>query len=69
MSASDVANIAAPPTPCRPRARLSRVGVPAAAHRMEARVKRTRPAVKISRRPRRSDSVPAVRSSAASDRA
>ena len=69
MSASDVANIAAPPTPCRPRARFSNVGVPAAAHRTDAAVKSTRPAVKTRRRPRRSASAPAVSRNAASDSA
>ena len=43
ISASEVANIAAPPTPCRPRARFSSVGSPAIPQRNEAKVKIAKP--------------------------
>ena len=60
ISASEVANIPAPPTPCRPRARFSRVGSPAIPQRNEAKVKIANPIVKTRRRPSRSPSEPAV---------
>ena len=50
-SASDVANIAAPPMPWRPRARSSSVGVVAKPHSSEARTNMTRPPEKMSLRP------------------
>ena len=68
-SASEVANISAPPTPCTARARLSASGLSARPQASEAMVKTTRPATKISRRPNRSASEPPVSSSAASESA
>ena len=65
ISASEVANIAAPPTPCRPRARLSRVGSPEMPQRKEAKVKIPKPIEKTRRRPSRSPSEPAVSRKAA----
>ena len=65
ISASEVANIAAPPTPCSPRARLSRVGSPAIPQRNEAKVKIPKPIEKTRRRPSRSPSEPAVSRKAA----
>jgi hypothetical protein len=65
ISASEVANMAAPPMPCRPRARLSRVGSPAIPQRNEAKVKMPKPIVKTRRRPSRSPSEPAVSRKAA----
>ena len=60
------ANITAPPTPWKPRARLSGVGEPARPQSSEATVKRTRPMMKTRLRPKRSASDPAVRSTDAS---
>src|SRR3954468_7183905 len=68
-SASDVANIAAAPTPCRARASSRNSGELASAQSSDAAVKSPRPAVNSSRRPNRSASDPAVSSSAASDSA
>ena len=68
-SASEVANIAAPPTPCSARAMLSMSGEPASAHSTDAAVKTPSPARNMSLRPNRSASDPAVSSSAASDSA
>ena len=65
-SASEVANMNAPPMPCSARARLRTSGVPASAHSSEATVKITIPITKIRRRPNRSASEPPVSSSAAS---
>ena len=45
--ASEVANIAAPPTPCSARERLSGVGALDNPHSNEATVKSTRPPTKI----------------------
>src|SRR5215208_565536 len=66
MRASEVANIAAPPTPWRPRARLRRVALGEIPHRNEATVKIKKPNVKTRRRPIRSASEPAVSRNAAS---
>jgi hypothetical protein len=57
--ASETANMAAPPTPWRPRARLRKSGEVAEPQSAEARVKRTTPPMKIRLRPSRSPSVPA----------
>ena len=65
-SASEVENIAAPPTPCAPRARLSSSGSAAMPESRELRLKMTRPLTNIRRRPNRSASEPVVSSSAAS---
>ena len=65
-SASEVANMNAPPMPCSARARLRTSGVPASAHSAEATVKITIPITKTRRRPNRSASEPPVSSSAAS---
>ena len=65
ISASEVANIAAPPTPCSPRARLSSVASPEIPHRKEAKVKTANPMLKIRRRPIRSANEPAVSRKAA----
>ena len=66
ISASEVANIIAPPTPCTARARLSISGVVEKPHTAEERVKTTRPVANSSRRPNRSASAPAVSRKAAS---
>jgi hypothetical protein len=58
IRASEVANIAAAPVPCRPRAKLRTVGSPESPHRNEAAVNTTKPIVKTRRRPRRSPSEP-----------
>src|SRR4051794_33395191 len=60
MSASEVANMAAPPTPWRPRARLSRVELVARPHRSEATVKTRTPSWNMRLRPSRSASDPTV---------
>ena len=60
IRASEVANIAAPPIPCKPRAKLSRVGSPAIPQRKDAKVKMPRPSEKTRLRPSRSPSDPAV---------
>ena len=65
IRASEVANIPAPPTPCSPRARLSRVGSLEMPQRNEAKVKMPKPIVKTRRRPIRSPSEPAVSRKAA----
>ncbi len=54
ISASEVANIAAAPVPCRPRPRFSSVGSPARPQRNDANVNRAKPIVNTRRRPRRS---------------
>ncbi len=66
IRASEVANIPAPPMPCSPRARLSRVGSLEMPQRNEAKVKIPKPIVKTRRRPSRSPSEPAVSRKAAS---
>jgi hypothetical protein len=68
-SASEVANIIAPPTPCRPRATFRKVDVVASPHRNDAAVKTARPTMKTSLRPRRSATEPEVSWKAASDSA
>ena len=65
IRASEVANMPAPPTPCSPRARLSRVGSSAMPQRNEAKVKIPNPIVNTRRRPSRSPSEPAVSRKAA----
>ena len=60
ISASEVANMAPPPTPCRPRARLSVVGSVEIPHRREATVKMAKPIANTRRRPSRSPSEPAT---------
>ena len=65
MSASEPANIAAPPIPCAPRATISQVGDCAAPHRAEARVKSAIPERKTRLRPSRSPSEPALSNVAA----
>jgi len=66
IRASEVANIAAPPIPWSPRARLRSVAFPEMPQRKDARVKITKPAVKTRRRPIRSANEPAVSRKAAS---
>ncbi len=58
ISASEVANIAAPPTPWRARKKLSTVGSFESPHNSEARVKTPNPIEKIRLRPSRSPSDP-----------
>ena len=65
-SASEVENIAAPPIPWAPRARLSHSGVVASPESSELTLKMTRPMTNTRRRPNRSASDPVVSSSAAS---
>src|SRR5271154_4196219 len=65
-SASEVANIIAPPTPCTARARFSASGLPARPQTAEEAVKTTRPAVNTRLRPIRSATEPAVSRNAAS---
>ena len=69
MSASEVANIIAPPVPCTARARFKTSGVDDRPHAAEERVNTTRPVTKIRRRPNRSAREPAVSRNAASVRA
>src|SRR3954468_3458177 len=65
MSANDVANMMAAPTPCAAR-NASRVAIDGAApHAADMAVKRTRPMANVRRRPRRSASEPAVSTVAA----
>lgn len=66
ISASEVANMTAPPIPCAPRARFRNSGLVASAQVSDEAVNRTRPPAKTSRRPRMSPSEPAVSSSDAS---
>ena len=66
MSASDWANITAPPMPCTPRIRFSSVEEFDSPQASEARLKMARPMTKIRRRPSRSPSDPAVSRQAAS---
>ena len=66
ISASEVANIIAPPTPCTARARLSISGESESPQTAEEQVNTTRPAVNTRRRPNRSASDPAVSRKAAS---
>ena len=65
ISASETANITAPPTPWNARARLRKVGSVARPANSEPSVKMPRPTAKTRRRPSRSASTPAVRTSAA----
>ena len=65
IRASAVANSAAPPTPCKARARSSAAIFQAIPHRHEAAVNTTIPTEKTALRPKRSASAPAVRISAA----
>src|SRR3954447_16157775 len=65
-SASEVANMIAPPTPCAARARARKVGPPATPHSSEPPVNTTLPTANTTRRAGRSGTGPAVRSSAAS---
>ena len=51
ISASEVANMMAPPTPCTARARLSMSGVVESPQTSEASEKTTSPTAKTSRRP------------------
>jgi hypothetical protein len=66
MSASDWANMIAPPMPCTPRSRLSAVDEFASPQPSEARLKMARPTTNTRRRPSRSPSEPAVSRVAAS---
>jgi len=61
MSASAVANIAAPPIPWRPRAMIRKSGSFAMPQAAEAIVNSTMPITKTRLRPKRSASAPAVR--------
>ena len=69
MSASEVANIAAPPIPCRARAPMSAAGLRASPQAKEANVNTARPTMKMRFRPKRSARAPWVRISAARLRA
>ena len=69
ISASEVANIIAPPMPCTARARFSASGLVERPHAAEAAVNTTRPIANTRRRPNRSASEPAVSRNAASVRA
>jgi hypothetical protein len=69
ISASDVANMIAPPTPWIPRAIARNVGSPARPQSSEPSVKTTMPTLNTTRRPTRSAITPAVRRNAASDSA
>ena len=60
ISANEVANMPAPPIPCRPRQRFSSVGSSLIPHRNEAKVKIPKPIVNTRRRPSRSPRLPAV---------
>ena len=66
ISASEVANIIAPPVPCTARARLSTRGVPDRPQTAEEIVNTTRPATNTRRRPIRSATAPEVSRKAAS---
>ena len=68
-SASDVANMIAPPTPCPARASVRNRGLGASPHSSEPVVKIATPTAKTRRRPSRSASEPAVSRSAARDSA
>src|SRR5207249_1239842 len=68
-SASEVANMIAPPIPCEARARIRKSGELAAPQRAEAAVNRTTPPTKTRLRPSRSASEPALRTQVASARA
>ena len=65
MSASEVANMMAPPTPCAARARLSMSEVVDRPHTREETEKTPSPTAKTSRRPNMSPTTPAVRRKAA----
>jgi hypothetical protein len=67
ISASETANMIAPPTPCTARIRFRKVGSPASPQSSEATVKMPRPAAKTRLRPSRSARTPAVSTSAASE--
>ena len=69
MRASEVANIAAPPTPWTARPTMRKVAELARPQTNDARVKMVSPATKIRLRPNRSARVPWVRIRAARDRA
>ena len=61
MSASEVANMAAPPTPCSDRDAISSAGVCDSPHAAEARVNTARPNMKMRLRPNLSAIAPWVR--------
>ena len=65
MSASAVANMIAPPTPWKARARAKKVASDATPHSSDPVVNTPIPTAKISRRPTRSATEPAVSSRAA----
>jgi hypothetical protein len=65
ISASEVANIIAPPIPCTARARFSASGVDDSPQTAEATVNTTRPVTNTRRRPTRSANAPAVSRNAA----
>ncbi len=67
-SASETANITAPPTPCRARVRFRNVGSGASPASAEATVNMPSPAANTRLRPSRSASTPALSTSAASAR-
>ena len=60
MSATEVANMTAPPTPCTARAMLSINGLVDRPQTSDDTVKMASPMAKTSRRPRMSPSTPAV---------
>ena len=66
ISASETANMIAPPTPCTARETLSQVGSGASAATPDATVKITSPQANTRLRPSRSASEPATRTNAAS---
>ena len=66
MSASEVANIIAPPVPCTARARLSISGVVDSPHTAEEIVNTNRPVANTRLRPIRSATDPEVSRNAAS---
>ena len=68
-SASETANIVAPPTPCRPRARMRKFAPGATPQSSEPPVNTITPTAKTDLRPSRSASEPAVSVSAASESA
>ena len=65
ISASEVANIAAPPMPCSPRARCRKVALVASPQSSDASVNSPTPITNSRRRPKRSASAPMVRVKAA----
>ncbi len=61
IRASEVANIAAPPMPCRPRATCRKIALVASPQSSDASVNSPTPSTNSRRRPKRSARVPMVR--------